>query len=192
LQQNEHYSHYAKKEHFPNEETTTGSVPRSLKHYIYRLKSNSLPYAKAGMIIAYTHANMAVRRKKAKILVADSEKNTREAVVEIFSEAGYDVSSASSGSETIEHLTRDTFDLIFCDIDMPRTSGSEIVRMARALNQKARIVVLSSSGAASLRSRMKKEGAYDLLVKPLRKARLLKVAKEALARPPSRKKVGVS
>lgn len=144
------------------------------------------------MIIAYTHANMAVRRKKAKILVADSEKNTREAVVEIFSEAGYDVSSASSGSETIEHLTRDTFDLIFCDIDMPRTSGSEIVRMARALNQKARIVVLSSSGAASLRSRMKKEGAYDLLVKPLRKARLLKVAKEALARPPSRKKVGVS
>ena len=144
------------------------------------------------MIIAYKHANMAVRRKKIKMLVADSEKNTREAVVEIFSEAGYAVSSASSGSETIEHLTRDTFDLIFCDIDMPRTSGSEIVRMARALNQKARIVVLSSSGAASLRSRMKKEGAYELLDKPLRKARLLKVAKEALACPPSRKKVGVS
>ena len=144
------------------------------------------------MIIAYSYAKMSAGRKKVKMLVADSEKNTREAVMEIFSEAGYDVSSASSGSETIEHLTRDTFDLIFCDIDMPRTSASEIVRMARALNQKARIVVLSSSGAASLRSRMKKEGAYDLLDKPLRKARLLKVAKEALARPPSRKKVGVS
>ena len=134
---------------------------------------------------------MAVSRRKPKILVADSGKNTREAVVEIFTDAGYLVSSAGSGSETIEHLTREAFDLIFCDIDMPRTSGSEIVRMARALNRKAKIVVLSSSGGAALRSRMKKEGAYDLLDKPLRKARLLKVAQEALKRKPQRKKVGV-
>jgi len=130
--------------------------------------------------------------KKAKILVAVNEKNAREAVAEIFSDAGYSVLSSRSGSETIELLTRGTFDLIFCDIDMPRTSGPEMVRMARALNQKAKIIVFSSSGGAAKRSQLKKEGAYDLLDKPLRRTTLLKVAREALKKRPSRKKQEVS
>ena len=135
---------------------------------------------------------MPTHRKKAKILVSDVVKNTREAVAEIFSEAGYDVSSASSGSETIERLTRDTFDLIICDIDRPRSSGLEIVRMARALNQAARIVVVSTSASSANRSRMKKEGAFELLEKPLRKATLLQTARDALKRRPAKKKEKVS
>jgi CheY-like chemotaxis protein len=135
---------------------------------------------------------MSAQRRKAKILVSDSTKNTREAVTEIFSEAGYSVSSASSGSETIERLTRETFDLIVCDIDRPRASGLEIVRMAKALNQRARIVVVSSLSGASGRSRIKKEGAFELLDKPLRKAVLLDVAREALKKRPPKKKQEVS
>ena len=135
---------------------------------------------------------MTVSNRRYKILVADSEKNTREAMTEIFSDAGYSVSSSGSGSETIERLTRDTFDLILCDIDMPRTSGQDIVRMARALNQKAKIVVLSSSAGSAKRSRLKREGAFELLDKPLRKAPLLTVAKEALKSPRTRRKQEVS
>jgi CheY-like chemotaxis protein len=135
---------------------------------------------------------MPAQRRKAKILVSDSTKNTREAVTEIFSEAGYSVSSASSGSETIERLTRETFDLIVCDIDRPRASGLEIVRMAKALNQRARIVVVSSLSGASSRSRIKKEGVFELLDKPLRKAVLLDVAREALKKRPAKKKQEVS
>lgn len=122
-------------------------------------------------------------KAKLKVLVSDSEKNTREAVAEIFSEAGYAVASAGSGSKTIESLTRDSYDLILCDIDMPRTSGSEIVRMARALNEQAKIIVISSSGGASLRTRMKGEGAFAVLTKPLRKAALLDIACTALKGP---------
>jgi len=135
---------------------------------------------------------MPTKKKKAKILVSDSIKNTREAVAEIFSEAGYTVSSASSGSETIERLTSETFDLILCDIDRPRSSGLEIVRMARALNQRARIVVVSSSTGSANRTRIKKEGAFELLDKPLRKATLLQVARDALKRRPAKKKEEVS
>lgn len=129
---------------------------------------------------------MPASRRKAKILVSDSVKNTREAMAEIFSEAGYTVSSASSGSETIEVLTREAFDLILCDIDRPRSSGLEIVRMAKALNEKARIVVVSSSTGSASRARIKKEGAFELLDKPLRKVTLLKVATEALKRRPGK------
>ena len=135
---------------------------------------------------------MSADKEKAKILVSDSIKNTREAVAEIFGEAGYTVSSASSGSETIERLTRETFDLILCDIDRPRSSGLEIVRMAKALNRQARIVVVSSTTGSAHRTRIKKEGAFELLDKPLRKATLLQVARDALKRRPAKKRKEVS
>lgn len=123
---------------------------------------------------------MSTRRSRYRILVYDREKNTRDAVTEIFTEAGYSVDAAVSGSETIEMLTRQNYDLIFCDLDLPKKSGFELVRMARALNRNARIVVTSAQGEPVIRSRMKKEGAFDLLDKPLRRATLLAAARNAL------------
>jgi DNA-binding response OmpR family regulator len=123
---------------------------------------------------------MSARNSRYRILVSDREKNTRDAVAEIFSEAGYTVDAAGSGSETIERLTRQSYDLIFCDLDLPKKSGFEIVRMARALNRNARIVVTSAQGEPVNRTRMKKEGAFDLLDKPLRRATLLAAARNAL------------
>ncbi len=123
---------------------------------------------------------MSIRNKRYRILVSDREKNTRDAVAEIFTEAGYTVDSAGSGSETIEKLTSRSYDLIFCDLDLPKKSGFEIVRMARALNRDARIVVTSAQGEPVNRTRMKKEGAFDFLDKPLRRATLLAAARQAL------------
>lgn len=130
---------------------------------------------------------MGVRNRKYRILVSDREKNTRDAVTEIFITAGYTVEAAGSGSETIEKLSRQAYDLIFCDLDLPRNSGLEIVRMARALNRDARIVVTSSLGEQANRSRIKREGAFEYLDKPLRKTTLLTVARQALrgSRPPA-------
>ena len=135
---------------------------------------------------------MPGHRRRRKVLVADRMKNSREAMTEIFTDAGYAVSSASSGSETIEKLTRESFDLIFCDFDMPRSSGPEMVRMARALNQKAKIIVISSSDGPSVRRRVKKDGAFDLLNKPLRRASLLQAARNALETPSTSERKEVS
>ena len=56
--------------------------------------------------------------------------------------------------------------------------------MARALNRDARIVVTSSSGELGQRSRIRREGAYEVLDKPLRKTKLLAVARRALSGAP--------
>lgn len=121
-----------------------------------------------------------IKHKKYRVLVSEREKNTREAVTEILSDAGYTVEQAASGSETIEMLARQAYDLILCDLDMPRRSGLEIVRMARALNTDARIVVTSSLGDPAAQERMRDEGAFEYLDKPLRKSTLLAVARRAL------------
>jgi DNA-binding response OmpR family regulator len=123
---------------------------------------------------------MSGRNSRFRILVSDREKNTRDAVAEIFTEAGYTVDAAGSGSETIEMLTRRSYDLVFCDLDLPKKSGLEIVRMARALNRDARIVVTSAQGEPVNRIRMKREGAFDFLDKPLRRTTLLAAARAAL------------
>ncbi|HEY5999838.1 MAG TPA: response regulator [bacterium] len=123
---------------------------------------------------------MTTRNSRYRILVSDREKNTRDAVAEIFREAGYTVDAAGSGSETIGMLTRSSYDLVFCDLDLPKKSGFEIVRMARALNRDARIVVTSAQGEQVNRTRMKREGAFDFLDKPLRRATLLAAARAAL------------
>lgn len=133
-----------------------------------------------GTLIAYYQQTMSARNIRYRILVSDREKNTRDAVAEIFSDAGYTVDSAGSGSETIEMLTRRSYDLIFCDLDLPKKSGFELVRMARALNRDARIVVTSAQGETVNRTRMKKEGAWDFLDKPLRRTTLLAAARKAL------------
>jgi DNA-binding response OmpR family regulator len=77
-------------------------------------------------------------------------------------------------------LTRGSYDLVFCDLDLPKKSGFEIVRMARALNRDARIVVTSAQGEPVNRTRMRREGAFDFLDKPLRRATLLAAARAAL------------
>jgi DNA-binding response OmpR family regulator len=123
---------------------------------------------------------MSARNRRYRILVSDREKNTRDAVSEIFKEAGYTVDAAGSGSETIAMLTRGSYDLVFCDLDLPKKSGFEIVRMARALNRDARIVVTSAQGEPVNRTRMKREGAFDFLDKPLRRTTLLAAARAAL------------
>jgi two-component system response regulator HydG len=123
---------------------------------------------------------MSGRNSRYRILVSDREKNTRDAVSEIFKDAGYTVDAAGSGSETIEMLTRSNYDLVFCDLDLPKKSGFEIVRMARALNRDARIVVTSAQAEPVNRTRMKREGAFDFLDKPLRRTTLLAAARAAL------------
>lgn len=131
---------------------------------------------------------MVAGRRKYSVLVTDSAKNSREAVTEILSSAGHIVTSVASGSETIELLTRESFDVIVCDVDLSRSSGLEVVRMAHALNQKAKILVVSSSGGSTMKKKMKQEGAFDLLDKPLRKATLLSAVDEALQITPAGRK----
>ena len=131
---------------------------------------------------------MVAGRRKYSVLVTDSAKNSREAVTEILSSAGHIVTSAASGSETIELLTRESVDIIICDVDLSRSSGLEVVRMAHALNQKAKILVVSSSGGSTMKKNMKKEGAFDLLAKPLRKATLLSAVDKALQKTPAGRK----
>src|SRR5690554_7003272 len=60
-----------------------------------------------------------------KILVIDDEKSIRRALKEIFEFENYEVDEAEDGKEGLEKATSQYYDVIFCDIKMPKMDRSE-------------------------------------------------------------------
>lgn len=62
-----------------------------------------------------------------KILVVDNEPRSRELIARFLREANYEVQEASDGLSAIEFLGEQRFDLIICDVVMPRLSGFDMI-----------------------------------------------------------------
>jgi putative two-component system response regulator len=104
--------------------------------------------------------------KQSKVLVVDDDQFALRSIARVLGGESYQVVTAASGSEALDLLRRDSFDLVLTDLKMPGVDGLEVLRQARGIAPKA--VVLILTGYASLESAIEalREGAYDYLVKP--------------------------
>jgi len=100
------------------------------------------------------------------ILVVDDDQFALRGIAKMLRGERYQVVTAASGSEAIDLLEQDSFDLILADLKMPGVDGLEVLRRAREIAPQA--VVLILTGYASVESAIDalREGAYDYLVKP--------------------------
>jgi PAS domain S-box-containing protein len=100
------------------------------------------------------------------VLVVDDDQFALRSMVKMLGAESYEVVAATSGSEAIDLLKEDTFDLVLTDLKMPEVNGMEVLRQAREITPQA--VVLILTGYASLESGIEalREGAYDYLAKP--------------------------
>ena len=64
----------------------------------------------------------------AKVLIVDDEASIRALLTVAFTKAGFDVSSAEDGSDAIDRINSERFDVVLSDVMMPRTNGHELVR----------------------------------------------------------------
>ena len=67
-----------------------------------------------------------------KILVIDDEETVRKVLKIHLVKGGYDVKEAADGEEAIEQLKRNNFDLLICDVMMPKKDGWEVLRAVRS------------------------------------------------------------
>jgi DNA-binding NtrC family response regulator len=104
--------------------------------------------------------------RQSKILVVDDDQFALRSMAKVLGDESYEVVTAASGSEAIDLLKQDTFDLILTDLKMAGVDGLEVLRKATEIAPQA--VVLILTGYASLGSAIEalREGAYDYLVKP--------------------------
>jgi DNA-binding NtrC family response regulator len=116
----------------------------------------------------------------ASILIIDDEKAIRKTLAEILSYEGYKIEEAADGEEGLKKFSSTTFDVVLCDIKMPKMDGIEFLEKARELNADVPIVVISGHGNIETAVEAVKKGAFDYISKPPDLNRLLITLRNAL------------
>jgi DNA-binding response OmpR family regulator len=115
-----------------------------------------------------------VTRSK-RVLIVDDQADILEMTELVLAGAGYDVSTAASGIEALDHLAVQSCDLVLLDINMPDMDGWETLRLIRADDGLAHLPVVMFSVKSELRDKVfgMQEGAVDYITKPFEVDQLL-------------------
>ena len=97
------------------------------------------------------------------ILIIDDEKSIRKTLTEILSYEGYKVDEAADGEEGLKKFSQKVYDLVLCDIKMPKLDGIEFLERAREINNDVPIIVISGHGNIDTAVEAVKKGAYDYI-----------------------------
>ena len=118
----------------------------------------------------------------AKILVIDDEKPIRKTLCEILSFEKYLVEEAEDGQSGVKKCENEDFDLVLCDIKMPKMDGLEVLEKLKALDPSPAVVMISGHGTIDTAVDALKKGAFDYLQKPPDLNRLLVTVRNAMER----------
>ena len=116
----------------------------------------------------------------AEILIIDDEKAIRKTLMEILSFEGYKVEEASDGEEGLKKFKEKAYDLVLCDIKMPKLDGIEFLQKAGESNPDIPIIMISGHGNIETAVDAVKKGAYDYISKPPDLNRLLITIRNAM------------
>ncbi|MBP6287204.1 MAG: sigma-54-dependent Fis family transcriptional regulator [Ferruginibacter sp.] len=116
----------------------------------------------------------------ANILIIDDEKAIRKTLTEILSYEGYKIDEAGDGEEGLKKFSEKAYDLVLCDIKMPKLDGIEFLEKAKTVNPDIPVIMISGHGNIDTAVEAVKKGAFDYISKPPDLNRLLITLRNAL------------
>jgi transcriptional regulatory protein zraR len=124
-----------------------------------------------------------------KILLVEDEASIRRVLGSILSEEdkSYQIEEATNGQEAMDMIDKTDYDLVLCDIKMPKKDGLEVLLEAKALKPALRMVMISGHGDLETAVQAMKMGAFDYIAKPPDLNRLLTTVRNALTSAPEEK-----
>lgn len=117
-----------------------------------------------------------------RILVVDDERSIRNTLKEILEFEKFTVDLAEDGPSGLEKIKENAYDVVLCDIKMPKMDGMEVLQAALAAGVETPIVMISGHGNIETAVEAIKLGAYDFIEKPLDLNRTLVTLRNALDR----------
>ena len=119
-----------------------------------------------------------------KILIIEDEAAIRRVLIKIISEESdsYDVEEAENGLDGIEKIKDNDYDLVLCDIKMPKMDGVEVLEKAKKIKPEIPFVMISGHGDIDTAVNTMRLGAFDYISKPPDLNRLLNTVRNALDR----------
>jgi two-component system nitrogen regulation response regulator NtrX len=116
----------------------------------------------------------------ADILIIDDEKAIRKTLTEILSFEGYKIDEAADGEEGLKKFRDKSYDLVLCDIKMPKLDGIEFLQKAGEINADIPVIMISGHGNIETAVEAVKKGAFDYISKPPDLNRLLITIRNAM------------
>jgi len=117
-----------------------------------------------------------------KILIIEDEEPIRRVLVRILNEedSNFKIHEASDGKKGLESISKENFDLVLCDIKMPKIDGIELLQRTRKKNSSIPFIMLTGHGNIETAVESMKLGAYDFISKPPDLNRLITSVRNAL------------
>lgn len=117
-----------------------------------------------------------------RILLIEDEEPIRRVLVRILSEedSQYKITEAVDGKKGFHLLNKESFDLVLCDIKMPKMDGIEVLQKAKNSKINTPFIMLTGHGNVETAVEAMKLGAYDFISKPPDLNRLLTSVRHAL------------
>src|SRR6187551_3427241 len=118
----------------------------------------------------------------ASILIIDDEKAIRKTLTEILTFEGFKLEEAADGEEGLKKFKDKSYDVVLCDIKMPKIDGLDFLQKAIESNPDVPIIMISGHGNIETAVEAVKKGAYDFIQKPPDLNRLLITIRNAMER----------
>jgi len=117
-----------------------------------------------------------------KILIVEDEASIRRVLVKILSEEDktHEIYEAEDGLIALNKIKKENFDLVLCDIKMPKMDGIEVLEFTKKIKPEIPIVMISGHGDLDTAVDSMKKGAYDYISKPPDLNRLLNTVRNAI------------
>ncbi|WP_296147636.1 sigma-54 dependent transcriptional regulator [uncultured Flavobacterium sp.] len=117
-----------------------------------------------------------------KILIIEDEAAIRRVLTKILSEENdsYKVEEAEDGQQGLEKIRNDDYDLVLCDIKMPKMDGVEVLEAVKKIKPEIPMVMISGHGDLETAINTMRLGAFDYISKPPDLNRLLNTVRNAL------------
>ncbi len=134
---------------------------------------------------------LGVQQREGRILLTEDNKINQMVACEVLTQVGYEFDLADTGTAAIEAVTREAFDLILMDCQMPEMDGFEATRKIRELEKdgllkgsrkRIPIIALTANAVKGDRERCLEAGMDDYLTKPLDTQRLVNAIEAHLER----------
>jgi two-component system, NtrC family, response regulator AtoC len=103
-----------------------------------------------------------------RVLIVDDEPGLRQSLGLLLGDAGYEVAAENDGRRALDRALAEPFDLVLCDVRMPRLDGLEFLRGYQKGGGTALVIMMSAYGGEDAALAAMKEGAYDYIPKPFR------------------------
>jgi two-component system, NtrC family, response regulator HydG len=114
------------------------------------------------------------------VLVVDDETSILEALSKVLAKEGLDVLTAQNGQEALDVIRRQPVHVMITDLRMPGMSGDDLLKAVKALTPEVEVIVMTAFGTVEVAVQAMKRGAYDFILKPLKRAPVVSTVNKAL------------